>query len=85
MPSPLPKDKALLPIPWSADNLALTWCLIGLVEEPKNRKFVVGKGKSKNSSGESKAMVFKHITEKLIPEYFKADSMTFKHVKAKWD
>jgi len=50
MPSPLPKDKALLPIPWSADNLTSTWSLIGLVEEPENRKVVVGKGKSKVTS-----------------------------------
>jgi hypothetical protein len=41
-----PKDKALPPIPWGADNLALTWGLIGLVEEPENRKVIVGKGKS---------------------------------------
>ena len=38
-----PKDKALPPIPWGADNLALTWGLIGLVEEPENRKVIVGK------------------------------------------
>jgi hypothetical protein len=50
MPGAPPKDKALPPIPWSADNLALTWCLIGLVEEPENRKVVVGKGKSEVKS-----------------------------------
>ena len=33
-------------IPWAANNNALVWRLIGLVEEPNNRKILIGKGKN---------------------------------------
>jgi hypothetical protein len=36
-------------IPWSTNDHALTWSLIGLVEEPENRKVLVGKSKDEVS------------------------------------
>ncbi|KAM6495078.1 hypothetical protein JOM56_009701, partial [Amanita muscaria] len=65
----------------TTNNHALVWSLIGLVEETENRKVLVGKGKSENSSGESKSKVFKRIAKKLIPQFSKGD----KRIKSKWD
>ena len=38
-------SKGLPSIPWAANDSALVWHLIGLVEESENRKVIVGKGK----------------------------------------
>lgn len=32
-------------IPWAADDYNLVWRLIGLVEQPNNRKVLIGKGR----------------------------------------
>lgn len=87
------QDKPAIPtIQWSGDNYSLTWRLIGLVEEPENRKVLVGKSKDEvsrlsvvrtsgtdliqNSSGENRARIYKRIAEKLFPAYFVLDAGT---------
>jgi hypothetical protein len=43
-------EKATIPtLPWAADDYALTWRLIGLVEEDENRKVLIGKNKDEVS------------------------------------
>ena len=39
-------SKSLPAIPWAANDSALVWSLIGLVEESENCKVIVGKGKN---------------------------------------
>jgi hypothetical protein len=43
-------EKAIIPtLPWAADDCALTWRLIGLVEEDEDRKVLIGKNKDEVS------------------------------------
>jgi len=46
--SATPKTSAsqLPSIPWAANDNVLTWKLIGLVEEPNNRKILIGRGRN---------------------------------------
>jgi hypothetical protein len=49
MPAAPTQQSQLPSIAWAANNNALVWKLIGLVEEPSNRKVLIGRGRNEVS------------------------------------
>ncbi|KAL4071080.1 hypothetical protein V8B97DRAFT_1963787 [Scleroderma yunnanense] len=72
---PVKKPKAILPpIPWDTDDHALVWKLIAEITKPANLKVLCGKSKHENTSGETKASVFRRIGSVLLPELHSIDA-----------
>ncbi|KDQ05718.1 hypothetical protein BOTBODRAFT_90196, partial [Botryobasidium botryosum FD-172 SS1] len=72
---------------WSDNNSKKTWQFIGEMEHVGNFKVLFGKtDKKDNTSGETRAGLFKRITEVLWLEYFAIDPMTLRdRTKNKYD
>ncbi|KAF9232442.1 hypothetical protein BU15DRAFT_55018 [Melanogaster broomeanus] len=78
---------ALPPIAWDANNHALVWQLIMEITKPQNLKVLCGKlTKHENTSGETKASVFRRIGSVLLPELHAVDATaTGDRVKGKYE
>ncbi|KAJ7751794.1 hypothetical protein DFH07DRAFT_745369 [Mycena maculata] len=65
------KATELPPISWTKNNGDLIWKLIAEVEKPEFRLVILGKkDPSENSSGMSKAAVFKAIGKIILPDLY---------------
>ncbi|KIM68061.1 hypothetical protein SCLCIDRAFT_999323 [Scleroderma citrinum Foug A] len=84
---PPKKAKAVLPsIAWDADDNALVWQLIAEITKPANLKVLCGKTKHENTSGETKASVFRRIGSILLPELHIIDATaTGDRIKGKYE
>ncbi|KIM67989.1 hypothetical protein SCLCIDRAFT_106838, partial [Scleroderma citrinum Foug A] len=84
---PPKKAKAVLPsIAWDADDNALVWQLIAEITKPANLKVLCGKTKHENTSGETKASVFRWIGSILLPELHIIDATaTGDRIKGKYE
>ncbi|KAF8217950.1 hypothetical protein K438DRAFT_2006909 [Mycena galopus ATCC 62051] len=80
-----PAPSKLGPLPWAANQYALTSQLITLLQKQEN--FVVLFGKkdaSENTSSDRKITVYERIAKEMFPEYFEIHAKTLgKRVKAK--
>ncbi|EEB92543.1 hypothetical protein MPER_08930 [Moniliophthora perniciosa FA553] len=71
---------------WTANNHEQIWKLIQAVELPARMKVIVGKEKGENSSGDSKAKIFRSIGAEVWPEHSETDpTKTGERCKSKWD
>lgn len=85
---PPKKLKGILPpIAWDADDHALVWKLIAEVTKPANLKVLCGKStKQENTSGETKASVFRRIGSVLLPELYIIDATaTGDRIKSRYE
>ncbi|KAJ7273930.1 hypothetical protein C8J57DRAFT_1506044 [Mycena rebaudengoi] len=78
---PAPKawtKKSNLPsIPWKDDDNKLIWALLTEIEKSDNSKSLFGtKAKGENTSGDTKAAVYKHIGEAIVPDMYKLEPST---------
>ncbi|KAI0041850.1 hypothetical protein FA95DRAFT_1469487, partial [Auriscalpium vulgare] len=61
---------------WAQNQHALTWKLLGEMEQPENFRVLFGKRKKKRykmTNGDKKVDVYKRITRTLIPQLFVLD------------
>ncbi|KAF9234515.1 hypothetical protein BU15DRAFT_36655, partial [Melanogaster broomeanus] len=79
---------SLSEIPWGKNDHARVWKLIDKISKPANYKVLFGKLNrnevSKNTSGETKASVYKRVGAVVLPEFHMIDpTTTGDRVKAK--
>ena len=80
MPAAPTQQSQLPSIAWAANNNALVWKLIGLVEEPSNRKVLIGRGRNEVSDrtqvGKAKTKFSGALLNNYYPTMF---SLTHTH------
>ncbi|KAJ7258505.1 hypothetical protein C8J57DRAFT_1073204 [Mycena rebaudengoi] len=81
------KTSDLPAISWTKNNGDLIWKLMAEVEKPEHRLVILGKkDTSENSSGMSKAAVFKAIGKIILPDLCAIDEdAVAKRVKCKYE
>ncbi|KAJ7147188.1 hypothetical protein C8R43DRAFT_953368 [Mycena crocata] len=74
------------PIPWAANDAALSWAVVNQMQVKDNRLVLFGKnpGTNEGTKGDSKTIVYKRIGAEILPDIYKTHPNTLgKRVKGK--